>query len=80
MSEAYIDEKLLEYRDRVDAVVNLGAGLITPMHRLGTLACMRVWETDLPENIESKRIGLRRVFGAVSGHVTLVTIDFDHEE
>jgi methyltransferase (TIGR00027 family) len=76
----YIDEKLLESLDRVDAVVNLGAGFDTRMYRLGALARMRVWETDLPENIQSKRIGLRRVFGAVPGHVTLAAIDFDHEE
>jgi methyltransferase (TIGR00027 family) len=76
----YIDEKLLEYLHRVDLVVHLGAGFDTWMYRLGTLACMRVLETDLLENIESKRIGVRRVFGAVPGHVTLLAIDFDHEE
>jgi methyltransferase (TIGR00027 family) len=76
----YIDEKLLESLDRVDAVVNLGAGFDTRMYRLGALARTRVWETDLPENIHSKQLGLRRALGAVPGHVTLVEIDFDHAE
>jgi methyltransferase (TIGR00027 family) len=76
----YIDEKLLEYLDRIDALVNLGAGFDTRMYRLRALALKPVWEADLPENIQSKRLGLRRVFGAVPAHVTLVAIDFEHED
>jgi methyltransferase (TIGR00027 family) len=39
-----------------------------------------VFEVDLPENIEYKRARLRRLYGDVPAHVTLVPIDFDHQE
>ena len=76
----YIDEKLVESIGQIDAVVNLGAGLDTRVYRLPALADIPVWEVDQPENIESKRDRLRKLFGEVPAHVELVPIDFDHEE
>jgi methyltransferase (TIGR00027 family) len=49
-------------------------------YRLSALAKVPVWEVDLPENIDAKRSRLRKVFGEVPAHVTLVPIDFNHEE
>jgi methyltransferase (TIGR00027 family) len=76
----YIDEKLIESSGRIDAVVNLGAGFDTRSYRLPTLADAPVWEVDQAEIIESKRARLRKVFGSVPAHVTLVPIDFDRED
>jgi methyltransferase (TIGR00027 family) len=76
----YIDEKLIASVGQIDAVVNLGAGFDTRAYRLPTLTDLPVWEVDQPENIESKRAALRKLFGGVPAHITLVPIDFDRQE
>jgi methyltransferase (TIGR00027 family) len=76
----YIDDKLVESVGQIDAVVNLGAGFDTRAYRLPALADVPVWEVDQPENIEPKRVRLRKLFREVPAHVTLVPIDFDREE
>jgi methyltransferase (TIGR00027 family) len=76
----YIDDKLSESASQSTAVVNLGAGFDTRAYRLPALADMPVWEVDQPENIEPKRLRLRKLFGAVPANVRLVPIDFDREE
>lgn len=76
----YIDDKLIESANQVNAVVNLGAGFDTRAYRLPALSDMPVWEVDQPENIQSKQTRLRKLFGEVPSHVRLVPIDFDHEE
>jgi methyltransferase (TIGR00027 family) len=76
----YIDDRLVEAADSMDAVVNLGAGFDTRAYRLPALAEMPVWEVDQRENIEPKRARLRKLFGEVPEHVKLVVINFDCEE
>lgn len=76
----YIDEKLIESIDQIDAVLDLGAGFDTRAYRLPALAAMPVWEVDQPENIEPKQAQLRKLFGEVPTHIKLVPIDFDREE
>lgn len=76
----YIDEKLIDAADQVNAVVNLGAGFDTRIYRLPSLAQTSAWEVDQPENVEPKRVRLRKLFGEVPTHVRLVPIDFDREE
>jgi methyltransferase (TIGR00027 family) len=76
----YIDDKLIESAGLIDAVVNLGAGYDSRAYRLPALACLPVWEVDQPQNVESKRVRLRKLFGEVPAHVRLVPIDFDREE
>ncbi len=77
----YIDDRVAEAAGGQTAmVVNLGAGFDTLAYRLPALAEVPVWEVDQPENIDAKRSRLRKVFGEVPAHVTLVPIDFDREE
>jgi methyltransferase (TIGR00027 family) len=76
----YIDEILIASVGQIDTVVNLGAGFDTRAYRLPTLTDLPVWEVDQPENIEPKRAALRKLFGRVPEHVTLVSIDFDRQE
>ncbi len=77
----YIDEKVTEaLEDRVETVVNLGAGFDTRVYRLPALANVPAWEVDQPGNIDAKRSRLRKVLGKVPAHVRLVPIDFDREE
>jgi methyltransferase (TIGR00027 family) len=77
----YIDDKVAEAAvDQAETVVNLGAGFDTQAYRLPALAKVPVWEVDQPANIDAKRSRLRKVFGEVPAHVTLVPIDFDREE
>ncbi len=77
----YIDDRVAEAAGGQTAmVVNLGAGFDTRAYRLPALAKVPVWEVDQPENIDAKRSRLRKVYGEVPAHVTLVPIDFDREE
>jgi methyltransferase (TIGR00027 family) len=76
----YIDEKLIEVVDQVNAVVNLGAGFDTRVYRLPALAKTSVWEVDQPGNIKLKQVRLQKLFGKIPAHVKLVPIDFDHDE
>ena len=77
----YIDDKVAEGADGlVEVVVNLGAGFDTRAFRLQALADVPVWEVDQPRNIDAKRSRLEKLFQEVPPHVTLVPIDFDHED
>ena len=77
----YIDDIVSEAaKDQVEAVVNLGAGFDTRAFRLPALAGVPGWEIDLPQNIDVKRSRLEKLFQPVPQHVTLVPIDFDHED
>jgi len=64
----------------VTEVVVLGAGLDTLAYRVPEAAKAHVYEVDLPANIDRKRARLRRLYGEVPGHVTLVPVDFDTED
>jgi len=77
----YIDEIVTGAADgHIEAVVNLGAGFDTRAFRLQALADFPVWEVDQPQNIDAKRARLEEVFQEIPAHVTLVPIDFDHED
>ena len=76
----YIDERLIEAVGRIDALVNLGAGMDTRAYRSAFLEDVPVWEVDLPEVIQQKKDGLKRALGTAPPNVTLVPIDFDHED
>jgi methyltransferase (TIGR00027 family) len=75
----YIDEKLTDSSNRIEAVVNLGAGFDTRAYRLPALYDIPVWEVDQSENIKAKQLRLRKVFGTIPSHVKLVAIDLDIE-
>ncbi|ODA42751.1 SAM-dependent methyltransferase [Desulfosporosinus sp. BG] len=76
----YIDEKLIDSLNQIDAVVNLGAGFDTRAYRLPAISGKPVFELDQPQNIKSKKERLLNVFGSIPSHVRLVEIDFDHED
>jgi methyltransferase (TIGR00027 family) len=76
----YIDDKVIESSKQIDAVVNLGAGFDTRAYRLSVLSNLPVWEVDQPENINQKRIRLRKALGVIPSNVRLVPIDLDNED
>jgi len=77
----YIDDRLLEALDAgIQAVVILGAGLDTRAYQLPALSTIPVFEVDLPENIAYKKTILQRLYGGIPAHVTLVPLDFDHQD
>jgi len=77
----YIDDKVAEaVVDQAEALVNLGAGFDTQAYRLPALDKFPVWEVDQPENINAKRLKLKKVFGEIPDHVNLVSIDFDRQD
>lgn len=77
----YIDEKVTEaIGAQTEAVVNLGAGFDTRAFRLPALSGIRIWEVDQPGNIKAKRTRLSKILDEVPANITLVPIDFDHQE
>jgi methyltransferase (TIGR00027 family) len=77
----YIDDRLIEaLGSEIDAVVNLEAGLDTLAYRPPALSTLSVFEVDPPENISHKRHVLHQVYGRIPDHVTLVPLDFEHQD
>jgi methyltransferase (TIGR00027 family) len=76
----YIDEKLIDLSNQIEAVVNLGAGFDTRAYRLPVLYDIPVWEVDQLENIKAKQNRLCKVFGKIPSNVKLVAIDLDLED
>lgn len=77
----YIDDQVRAVSfDGIDAVVILGAGLDTRAYRLPYLSATPCYEVDLPENIDHKRSLVRKLYGKIPEHVTLVPIDFETQE
>jgi len=70
----YIDERL--DASGASTVVVLGAGFDTRGCRPGE---RRVFEVDLPPNVETKRERLRAILDEVPSGVTLVPIDFEQQ-
>lgn len=75
----FIDEKLTESTDGIEAVVNLGAGYDTRAFRLRSLADIPVWEVDQPRIIHAKRSRLKQLTDMDHGSVDLVPLDFDRQ-
>ncbi|QLL09331.1 SAM-dependent methyltransferase [Mycobacterium vicinigordonae] len=76
----FIDEKLAEALDQIDAVVVLGAGLDTRAYRLNRRVRKPVFEVDLPVNIARKAKTVRRVLGELPLSVRLVALNFEHDD
>ena len=62
----------------IDQIVVLGAGMDTRGYRLGGSA--RVFEVDLPANIDTKRSRVRAALGTVPDHVRLVPVDLETDD
>ncbi|MCV7078824.1 SAM-dependent methyltransferase [Mycobacterium szulgai] len=76
----FIDDKLAEALDDIDAVVVLGAGLDTRAYRLTRQVRVPVFEVDLPVNIARKAKTVRRVLGELPLSVRLVAVDFERDD
>jgi len=63
----------------LDQVVILGAGFDTRAYRIAGMDQVQVFEVDLPGTRKLKHKRLEKVLGAVPGNVTLIGMDFDHE-
>jgi methyltransferase (TIGR00027 family) len=48
--------------------------------RIPELASLQVFEVDLPETIEAKKVVLNRLYGIIPEHIRLVSVDFDRQE
>jgi methyltransferase (TIGR00027 family) len=76
----FIDDKLKEALDAIDAVVILGAGLDTRPYRLTRQVRIPVFEVDLPVNIAMKAKTVRRALGEPPLSVRLVALDFERDD
>jgi methyltransferase (TIGR00027 family) len=76
----FIDDKLKEALDAIDAVVILGAGLDTRPYRLTRRVRIPVFEVDLPVNIAMKAKTVRRVLAEPPLSVRLVALDFERDD
>lgn len=68
----YIDEKLIDSSNQIEAVVNLGAGFDTRAYRLSVLSDMPIWEVDQLENIKVKQLRLLKMFGKMPSQSNLL--------
>ena len=76
----FIDDKLNEALDDIDAVVILGAGLDTRAYRVTRQVRIPVFEVDQPVNIARKADAVRRVLGELPLSVRLVPLDFERDD
>jgi methyltransferase (TIGR00027 family) len=76
----YIDDKLDEALENIDSVVVLGAGMDTRACRLARRSDIRVFEVDLPINIERKKAAVQRALGGVPASIDLVPVDFERDD
>ena len=76
----FIDDRLKEALDDIDAVVILGAGLDTRAYRLTRQVKIPVFEVDQPVNIAMKAKTVRRVLGELPLSVRLVALDFEQDD
>jgi methyltransferase (TIGR00027 family) len=76
----FIDDKLKEALDDIDAVVILGAGLDTRAYRLTRQVKIPVFEVDQSVNIAMKAKTVRRVLGELPLSVRLVALDFEQDD
>jgi methyltransferase (TIGR00027 family) len=76
----FIDDKLKEALDDIDAVVILGAGLDTRPYRVTRQRRIPVFEVDLPVNIARKAKAVRRVLGEPPLSVRMVALDFERDD
>jgi methyltransferase (TIGR00027 family) len=76
----FIDDKIAEALDAIDAVVILGAGFDTRPYRLTRQVRIPVFEVDLPVNIARKAKTVRRVLGDPPLSVRLVALDFERDD
>jgi methyltransferase (TIGR00027 family) len=76
----FIEDKLAEALDAIDAVVILGAGFDTRPYLLTRQVRIPVFEVDLPVNIARKAKAVRRVLGEPPLSVRLVALDFERDD
>jgi len=76
----YIDEKLINSINQISSIVNLGSGFDTRIYRLSGLSSTLTYEVDQPEIIQKKKTQLLKLFGSISSHLKLVSVDFDQED
>ena len=77
----YIDVRIADSRNQVEAMVNLGAGFDTRPYRLPRpLRLAGVGGETSARNVEPKEKRLRRVVGTIPANVKLVVADFDRDD
>jgi methyltransferase (TIGR00027 family) len=77
----YIDAKVCDaIRERIKTLVFLGAGLDTRACRLAVPNGVHAYEVDQPTNIDLKRNRVRRLYGRIPEHLTLVPVDFETDD
>ena len=76
----FVDERLSDPLNEVDAVVILGAGLDTRAYRIARHGTLPVFEVDLQVNIDRKAAVVKKALGAVPASVQLVAVDFEHDD
>ncbi|MGK2901309.1 MAG: SAM-dependent methyltransferase [Mycobacterium sp.] len=76
----FIDERISDPVNEIDAVVILGSGLDTRGYRIARYSELPVFELDQQVNIERKTATVERVLGAIPASVRLVSVDFERDD
>ena len=75
----FIDERISDPANEIDAVVILGSGLDTRPYRIARYSDLPVFELDQQVNIDRKMVTVQRVLGSVPASVRLGVADFEHD-
>ncbi|MBN2260761.1 MAG: class I SAM-dependent methyltransferase [Clostridiales bacterium] len=76
----YFDDKVIELKNDVDSIVNLGAGYDTRFMRLPGLGGLKLYEVDQPNNIGNKVKLIKDRLGNLNDNIQYVAVDFDHQK
>lgn len=76
----FIDERISDPVNEIDALVILGSGLDTRPYRIARYSALPVYELDQPVNIARKTATVRRVLGGIPASVHLAGVDFEHDD
>ncbi len=77
----FIDDALaVALKEGAAQVVSFGAGFDTRAYRIPGIEKTQCFELDLPEPQRYKKSRLKKYFGALPGHVTYISIDFDRQD
>ena len=67
--------------DGIEQLVILGAGYDSRAYRFdGLKRKVRVFEVDHPDTQQAKKLKVKKIFGALPGHVTYVGLDLDEKK
>lgn len=76
----YIDQKLLSVRDRISAIVEIGAGYDSRSIRISSMCDLPYYELDFPKTMQSKQAIMRGLEGQASRQIHFIGMDLNSQK